>query len=75
MSKPKLSHYQAAVRILTYIKGTRKYKVLFPSEEKANSELMCYLDSDWYGDRVNKRSTFGYLFKYLGGPISWCSKK
>ncbi|XP_050889352.1 secreted RxLR effector protein 161-like [Lathyrus oleraceus] len=74
-SKPKLSHYQVVVRILRYIKGTQKYEVLFPSGEKANSELVFYSDSDWCGNRVNKRSTSGYFFKYLGGLIYWCSKK
>ncbi|XP_050888787.1 uncharacterized mitochondrial protein AtMg00810-like [Lathyrus oleraceus] len=50
ISKPKWSHYQSAVRILRYIKGTLEYGVLFSSGEKANSELMCYSDSNWcYG--------------------------
>ena len=75
MSKPKWSHYQAAVRILRYIKGTLKHGVLFPFEGKTKSELLSYSDSDWCGDRVDRRSTSGYLFKFLGGPISWCSKK
>ncbi|XP_050920458.1 secreted RxLR effector protein 161-like [Lathyrus oleraceus] len=75
MSKPKWSHYQVGVRILMYVKGTLKYGVVFPSRENTNSKLMCYSDSDWYGDRVDGRSTSGYLFKYMGSPISWCSKK
>ncbi|XP_050916777.1 secreted RxLR effector protein 161-like [Lathyrus oleraceus] len=75
MNKPKWSHYQAIIKILIYIKGTLKYGLLFPSGVKSKSELMCYLDSDWCGDRVDKRSTYGYFFKYLRGLISWCSKK
>lgn len=75
MSKPKWSHYQAAVRILRYIKGTLKHGILFPSGSMTDSELRSYSDSDWCGDKVDRRSTFGYLFKFLGGPISWCSKK
>ena len=75
MSKPKWSHYQAAVRILRYVKGTLKYGVLFPSGRKIESELLSYSDSDWCGDRVDRRNTSGYLFKFLGGHISWCSKK
>lgn len=27
------------------------------------------------GDRVDRRSTSGYVFKLLDAPISWCSKK
>jgi hypothetical protein len=34
MSKPKWSHYQAAIRILRYVKGTLKFGVLFPSGRK-----------------------------------------
>ncbi|XP_050918678.1 secreted RxLR effector protein 161-like [Lathyrus oleraceus] len=75
INKPKWSHYQVVVRILRYIKETLKYGVLFPSGVKYESELMCYSDSNWCGDRVDRRSTSGYFFKYLGGPISWFSKK
>ncbi|XP_050915477.1 secreted RxLR effector protein 161-like [Lathyrus oleraceus] len=74
MNKPKWPHYQATVRILRYIKGTLKYGVLFPSDVKFESELICYSDSDWCGDRVDIRSTYGYFFKYLRDLISWCSK-
>lgn len=75
MNKLKWSHYQVAVRILRYINGTLKYVVLFPSGVKSKSKQICYSYSDWYGDRVDKRSTSEYFFKYLGGPISWCSEK
>ncbi|XP_058758193.1 secreted RxLR effector protein 161-like [Vicia villosa] len=76
MNKPKWSHYQAAVRILRYVKGTLKFGVLFPSgRNDEESEFMSYSDSDWCGDRVDRRSTSGYLFKFLGGHISWSSKK
>ena len=34
MSNPKWPHFQDAVRILRYIKGTLKYGVLLPSERK-----------------------------------------
>ena len=36
---------------------------------------MSYSDSDWCGDKVDRRNTSEYLFKFLGGPISWSSKK
>lgn len=39
MSKPKWSHYQAAVRILRYIKGTLKYGVLFPSGRRMSQNF------------------------------------
>ncbi|XP_050908371.1 secreted RxLR effector protein 161-like [Lathyrus oleraceus] len=75
MSKPKWSHYQVVVRIMRYIKETLKYEVLFPSGVETESELLSYSYSDWYGDRVDRISTPGYLFKFMGSSISWCSKK
>jgi hypothetical protein len=75
VSKLKWSHYQDGVRILRYIKRTLNYGVLFPSDAETDSELLSYSDSDWCGDKVNRRSTSGYLFKFLGSHISWCSKK
>ena len=55
MSNPKWSHFQAAIRILRYIKGTLKYGVLFPSERKTESELVSYSDltgaeTEWTGE-------------------------
>ena len=58
-----------------YIKGTLKYGVLFHSDAESDLELICYSDFDWCGDKVDKRSTSKYIFKYLRGPISWCFKK
>ncbi|XP_058761601.1 secreted RxLR effector protein 161-like [Vicia villosa] len=75
MNNSKWSHYQASIRILRYIKGTLKYGVVFPSEDECESELMCYSDSGWCGDRVDRRSTSRYFFKFIGSLISWCSKK
>ncbi|XP_050896640.1 uncharacterized mitochondrial protein AtMg00810-like [Lathyrus oleraceus] len=57
MTKPKWSHYQVVVKILRYIKGTRKHGVLFSSGVESDSELTCYSNSDWCEDRVDKRST------------------
>ncbi|XP_050878280.1 secreted RxLR effector protein 161-like [Lathyrus oleraceus] len=65
MSIPKWSHYQAAVRIMRYIKETLKYGVLFPSGVETDSELLSYSDSDWCRDIVDRRSTSGYLFKFM----------
>ncbi|XP_050876343.1 secreted RxLR effector protein 161-like [Lathyrus oleraceus] len=70
MSKPKWSHYQVVVRILRYIKRTMKYRVLFPSGAETGSELLSYSDFDWCGDKIDRRSTSGYLFKFLGSHIS-----
>ncbi|XP_058733630.1 secreted RxLR effector protein 161-like [Vicia villosa] len=67
--------FKQLVGSLRYIKGTLKFGVLFPCGGMTDSELMSYFGSDWWGDRVDRRSTSGYLFKFLGGHISWYFKK
>ena len=47
----------------------------FLATSEQENELIGYSDSDWSGDRSNKNSTLGYIFKFLEAPISWCSKK
>lgn len=57
MSKPKWSYYQAVIRVLRYVKGTLKHVILFPSGVLDDAGLICYSDSDWYGDKVGRRIT------------------
>lgn len=40
----------------------------------SDGELLCYLDSDWCGDVMDRRSTTGYLFIFQGAQISCGSK-
>ncbi|XP_073221583.1 uncharacterized protein [Cicer arietinum] len=38
-------------------------------------ELLGYTDSNWCGDKDDRKSTVDYVFMFGGAPISWCSKK
>ncbi|CAJ2637099.1 unnamed protein product [Trifolium pratense] len=76
MEDPRQSHMKAATRILKYIAGTLDYGILFPKSAKNTKlEIVCYSDSDWCGDKVDRRSTTGYFFKFLKAPVAWCSRK
>ncbi|CAJ2646460.1 unnamed protein product [Trifolium pratense] len=76
MEDPRQSHMKAAVRILRYIAGTLDFGILFPkSAVNAKSKIICYSDADWCGDKVDRRSTTGYFFKYLNASVAWCSRK
>jgi hypothetical protein len=76
MSEQRVSHLLAAKRVMRYIKGTLEFGILFPKCLDENSmELVAYSDVDWCGDKQDRKSTSGYLFKFLNGPISWCAKK
>jgi len=76
MSEPRVSHLLAAKRVMRYIIGTPQYGILFSKCLNENSmELIEYSDADWCGDKQDRKSTSGYLFKFLNDPISWCAKK
>ncbi|PNX73153.1 hypothetical protein L195_g029051 [Trifolium pratense] len=76
MNIPKKSHMTAAKRILRYVKGSMKFGLLFPTGMKKDSaELVSYSDSNWGGDKIDRRSTSGYVMLYNGALISWCTKK
>ena len=48
------------------VKGTQLNDPLIP---------MGFSDSDFAGDKITSKSTYGYLFIVAGGPISWKSKR
>ncbi|MCI34368.1 copia-type polyprotein, partial [Trifolium medium] len=76
MNSPKKSHLIAAKRVLRYVKGTIKYGLLFPTHSgEAQMELIGYTDSDWCGDKVDRRSTSGYVCMLNDTTVCWSSKK
>jgi len=73
MERPKEAHWKAAKRILRYVKGTKRFGILYTFSE--SSDLVGYTDSDWDGSVDDQKSTSGYLFHMGSGAISWASKK
>ena len=67
MQQPHDSHWKAAKRILPYVQGTRTYDIHYTTDSEL--ELARYTDSDWEGDSIDRKSTFGYVFMFGGGPI------
>ncbi|XP_049349070.1 uncharacterized protein LOC125813644 [Solanum verrucosum] len=53
--------------------GTIDYGILYKKEGK--SELIGFTDSDFAGDKEDKKSTLGYVFMLGSRVVSWCSKK
>ncbi|MCH88487.1 copia-type polyprotein [Trifolium medium] len=73
---PMKSHFLAAKRIFRYINGTLQYGILFPfGKGYSQLELIGHSDTDWCGDKIDRRSTTRFVFKLKGAPISWSSKK
>eukprot|EP00253_Pinus_taeda_P019640 PITA_19640 len=73
MERPKETHWQAAKRILRYVKGAKRYGIFYTVSEC--SDLVGYIDSDWAGSVDDWKSTSGYVFHIGSRSISWASKK
>jgi len=66
----------AAKRILRYLQGTSDYGILFPKAKSGTElELLGYSDSNWCGDKGDRKSTTWHVFFLGGAPISWNSTK
>lgn len=80
MSRPTMSHWLVAKRILRYLKGTTELGILYKKGEgssKGNGspKLLAFTDSGYADDLDDKRSTSGYVFIIGSGAVSWSSKK
>nr|GFA43579.1 ribonuclease H-like domain-containing protein [Tanacetum cinerariifolium] len=60
---PKSSHLQAVKRIFMYLKGQLKLGLWYP--KVSSFDLEAYLDSDYAGENLDKKSTTGGLNSWL----------
>ena len=72
MSKPSISHLEAAKRVLHYVRGTLDYGIHF---SHGPLTPIAFTDADWAGDPTDCRSSTSYLVFLGPSPISWSSKK
>ena len=72
-NNPSSEHFHAVDQILRYLAGSQDRGITFGGEEELN--LVGYSDSDWAGDRADRKSTSGFVFTLNGGPVSYASKK
>ena len=73
LQSPCDSHWDAAIRVLRYVKGTPSQRVLY--ESIGYTQIVGYSDADWVDLPIVGHSTSGH-FVFIGGNlISWKSKK
>lgn len=70
---PGLADWHALKEILHYLAGTVDYGIRYYRD--GPSVIVGWSDSDWAGDKSDRKSTSGYCFMFAGGAISWKSKK
>ena len=73
LTDPRHVHLIATKHILRYLRGTIDYGLKYEASQKINLEG--YVDSDWVGSAINRKSTSGCFFSMGSGVISWFSRK
>lgn len=69
---PSREHWAGVQHVLRYLKQTKEFKLTF---QKTGRNLEVFCDSDWAGDKIDRRSFSGYVVLLAGGAVSWSSKK
>jgi hypothetical protein len=69
----RLEHWEAAIRVLRYLKGTQTHALTLGSKHAL--ALNSYSDSDYANCVDTSRSVGGYCFTLGSGMISWSSRK
>ena len=73
LQSPCDSHWDVAVCILRYVKGTPGRGVLY--ENRDHTQIVGYNDANWVGSPIDRCSTSGYCVFIGGNLISWKSEK
>ena len=67
------AHWNAAIRIVRYLKGTRELKLVLGGTNPIS--LVGFTDSDWANCLDTRRSVGGYSFTLGSGVVSWTTRK
>ncbi|KAK4397606.1 Retrovirus-related Pol polyprotein from transposon RE2 [Sesamum angolense] len=73
MDKPRSVHWEAALRILKYIKASPGKGLLF--KRHGHVKIEAFSDADYAGAKDDRKSTSGYCTYVGGNLVTWRSKK
>ncbi|MCH84640.1 retrovirus-related Pol polyprotein from transposon TNT 1-94, partial [Trifolium medium] len=73
LHKPTMVHYNAACRVVRYLKHNPGRGLLF--SRHSDLQLLGFSDADWAGCIDTRRSTTGYCFFLGSSLVSWKAKK
>ncbi|KAL6557358.1 hypothetical protein OROMI_017708 [Orobanche minor] len=73
MQEPRQEHWDAALRVVRYLKGTPGQGILLSAD--CDLSLQGWCDSDWASCPLTRRSLTGWLVFLGQSPISWKTKK
>ncbi|CAH9103060.1 unnamed protein product [Cuscuta epithymum] len=70
---PRQEHWDAALRIVRYLKGSPGQGILLRADSDLTLRGWC--DSDWAACPLTRRSISGWLVFLIHSPVSWKTKK
>ncbi|KAJ3699335.1 hypothetical protein LUZ61_003040 [Rhynchospora tenuis] len=73
MGEPLEVHYEAALRVMYYLKNNPGQGILLRTDSEL--QLNAYCDSDWASCPMTRRSVTGYFVMVGESPVSWKTKK
>ena len=73
MQQPRKEHWDAALRVVRYLKGNPGQGILLRAD--CDLQLSAWCDSDWASCPLTRRSITGWLVFLGNSPISWKTKK
>jgi hypothetical protein len=71
LRNPTRMHWEAAKRIIRYLKGTKDLKLTLSTSKGG---LEAYVDADW-ASQPHRHSMSGYVVLLHGSPIAWSARK
>ena len=72
-SRPAKDHWEAAVDVVAYLKGTRAKGIKLG--KGTGTQIIAYADSDWAGDIEDRISVSGGIIFWGDSIVSWFSRK
>ncbi|PNX96035.1 putative copia-type protein, partial [Trifolium pratense] len=73
LHKPTVNNYNAACRVIRYLKHNPGRGILLP--RSSDLQILGFSDSDWAGCLDTRKSTTGYCFFIGSSLVSWKAKK
>ena len=77
LTEPTTADQQKLKHLLRYIKGTQHYKYYVRPTITATEivpDVGVYVDSDWAGCSTTRKSTSGFVIKYMGATVRFGSR-
>ena len=74
-ASPTDEHWVAVKHVLRYVAGTQHLCIEYDGNKNVDEPITMFSDSDWAGDKGDRKSVNGYVVSVGGGAVSWCSRK